>query len=196
VIKQIGSVSELNTRWALAQALQTLSPSVSSAQGQLLVDPLIDQFQQSSDPNTLRFLALTIQTLPVRPSDAQAAKAKEWLLRLLLETTNSESRQALIEAFQALTPKIEEAQAKQFESNLISGGRLVESLQTIRGMVDEAGKAYALQSLARTLEDSGDDTTQSEIKQTYELVSGQLDRVTNPQQLRALATTIKRLHRC
>ncbi len=190
VIKQIGAVRAPNELWALAQSLETLSPSVTSAQAQLLLDPLMGQFEQSSDPYTLRSLALTVQALPVQLPVAQTAKAKEWLLPLLLETTNSESRQALIEAFQALAAKFEEAQANQSESHPVPDGNFAESLQTVRDMKDDLRKIYALQALAGTLADSGEDKSKLQIAQIYDLVSGQVERVIDPQQLRGLAITL------
>ena len=78
-----------------------------------MLDPLLRQFGQTTDPSTLRALVEALRALAGKVTDAQASQALDPLLRQIGQTTDYSALRALADALQALAGKLTEAQASQ-----------------------------------------------------------------------------------
>jgi hypothetical protein len=105
VAKSPNEIARVSPGFAqVSRALGLLRPS--AAEMDNLLEPLLEQIHQTTDPFALRMLAPTLRDLAPKLSTVQASQALDALLKQIGQTTDRRALWVLAQALQALAPKL------------------------------------------------------------------------------------------
>ncbi len=144
------------------RALGLLRPSAEAGR---ILEPLVKQFGQTTNPDMLQALAPVLQALAPKLNEAQTSQALELLLKQMGQATESWALVALAPALQALAPKLSEAQTSQ-------------ALELLLEKIGEETDSEALEYMALALQALAPKLSEAQTSQALELLLEKISQTT------------------
>jgi hypothetical protein len=197
----------------ISRALGPLRPS--TAEVETLLEPLLKQIGQKTDPHALRELAQALEALGPKLTEAQASQALDPVLRRIGQETDPNAFLARAEALEALAPRLSEARANEALApwlQLVGQNEFLLALRAlpraIQALAPKLTEAQANQALDRVLQDQELDPdalmaqairalapklTEAHARQALDPVLKRIGQTDDPEALLRLAAALRAL---